>query len=274
MNDDIQDIDAEIKSALAGVIDEPAEIQQEPEETPESIARSQGWRPKEEFEGDKSKWVPADEFVRRKPLFDKIHEQTRLNKDLQEALKHQAETLKRIEERTRREEQEKYERKLDELQRAKKEAFQSGDEEAFERAEQQIEKVKASQVEESKPQTVPDDRAQVVESWVSKNQWFNTDPALKKYMIAAQNENLAKGMSLEEALRESEREVKAEFAHKFQNPNKEKPSPVIASNPEPKKASIDALPSEFRGVFRTLSRLTGITLDEYIAEQKRAGNLK
>jgi len=36
-------------------------------------ARASGWRPKEEFEGDPDEWVDAGEFVRRKPLFDQIH---------------------------------------------------------------------------------------------------------------------------------------------------------------------------------------------------------
>ena len=38
----------------------------------ESEAREQGWKPKEEYEGDPEKWRPAKEFVERGELFGKI----------------------------------------------------------------------------------------------------------------------------------------------------------------------------------------------------------
>ena len=38
----------------------------------EEAARKEGWRPKEEFEGDPEKWRPAKEFVERGELFGKI----------------------------------------------------------------------------------------------------------------------------------------------------------------------------------------------------------
>ena len=59
------------------------ESQNQPSEA-ESEARAQGWVPQEDFEGDKSKWVDAAEFVRRGELFRKIDTQ---NKELKETKK-------------------------------------------------------------------------------------------------------------------------------------------------------------------------------------------
>ena len=43
----------------------------------EATARTQGWKPKEEFTGDPALWVDAKEFVGRAPLFDKIKGQSK-----------------------------------------------------------------------------------------------------------------------------------------------------------------------------------------------------
>lgn len=45
--------------------DEPETVETEQREAAEAEARKQGWAPKEEWKGDPSKWVDAQEFVRR-----------------------------------------------------------------------------------------------------------------------------------------------------------------------------------------------------------------
>ena len=53
----------------------------------EAQAREQGWRPKEEFEGDASKWRPAKEFIERGELFGKIDSMGKELKETRKALK-------------------------------------------------------------------------------------------------------------------------------------------------------------------------------------------
>ena len=53
----------------------------------ESEAREQGWKPKEEYEGDPEKWRPAKEFVERGELFGKIDVLGRELKETKKALK-------------------------------------------------------------------------------------------------------------------------------------------------------------------------------------------
>src|SRR5574343_553334 len=53
----------------------------------EEQAREQGWKPKEEYEGDPNKWKPAKEFVERGELFGKIDTLGRELKETKKALK-------------------------------------------------------------------------------------------------------------------------------------------------------------------------------------------
>ena len=48
-------------------------------------AMEMGWRPKEEFNGEEDDFIDAKEFVRRKPLFDKIDSTTRELKQFKKA---------------------------------------------------------------------------------------------------------------------------------------------------------------------------------------------
>ena len=49
-------------------------------------AMEMGWRPKEEYNGDEENFIDAKEFVRRKPLFDKIEHQGKQIKAVTKAL--------------------------------------------------------------------------------------------------------------------------------------------------------------------------------------------
>ena len=62
---------------------EDTELKQEPvKQEPvqltaiEERASAQGWRPKDEWDGDPDEWVSAREFVRAGELFKKIDDQT------------------------------------------------------------------------------------------------------------------------------------------------------------------------------------------------------
>ena len=72
------------------VIDTPQVTDNTPEtniDPYESQAREQGWKPKEEYEGDPNKWRPAKEFVERGELFTKIDSMGKELKETRKALK-------------------------------------------------------------------------------------------------------------------------------------------------------------------------------------------
>jgi len=79
----------------------------------ESQAREQGWKPKEEYEGDPEKWKPAKEFVERGELFGKIDT---LGKDLKETRK----ALKMLQEHHAKVKETEYKRAVDDLKHFKR----------------------------------------------------------------------------------------------------------------------------------------------------------
>ena len=70
--------------------------QDQPELTVEDKAREMGWSPKEDFEGDESKWVSAETFVARKPLFDKIESQSKYIKSVEKSTRQTQEALQAL----------------------------------------------------------------------------------------------------------------------------------------------------------------------------------
>ena len=74
----------------------------------EQQAREQGWRPKEEYEGDPEKWRPAKEFVERGELFGKIDT---LGKELKETKK----ALKMLQEHNEKIKESEFKRAVEEL---------------------------------------------------------------------------------------------------------------------------------------------------------------
>ena len=69
-------------------VQQPEQKQVTPEvDSYELQAREQGWKPKEEYEGDPEKWRPAKEFVERGELFGKIDTMGKELKETRKALK-------------------------------------------------------------------------------------------------------------------------------------------------------------------------------------------
>ena len=113
-------MDEVIQSAPVEEQQPQAEVSQPQEQQPhiesdpyESEAREQGWRPKEEFEGDPEKWRPAKEFVERGELFGKIDT---LGKELKETKK----ALKMLQEHNSKVKETEFKRAVEELKSLQK----------------------------------------------------------------------------------------------------------------------------------------------------------
>src|ERR1700744_197602 len=92
-----------------------------PEYTPIQLkAIDQGWKPKEEYEGDESDFIDAPEFVRRGELFSKIERQSqeiKATKSAIEALRHHNAKIEQL----------AYQRAMRDLQKQQKQAIAEGD---------------------------------------------------------------------------------------------------------------------------------------------------
>jgi hypothetical protein len=250
------------------VVDQQVEnqVQNAPEPSPVELeARNQGWVPKEEFTGDEKQWIDADEFVRRKPLFEKIDRQNRELKEVKKALDqltaHHAK-VKEVE----------YERALAALKAQKAAAFEEGDAAKIVEIDEQIADTKEEQKAfkaEATRQAQAEARAihPEFEAWTKRNSWYTADPIMKAAAdaigIQLAQAATAKGEApdREAILKGVETKIKAEFPHKFRNPNREKPGAVESASPKGTKSDTDYSPSDFerqvakrfvrQGVFKT-----------------------
>lgn len=140
------------------------------EENPIEVkAMSMGWRPKEEWQGDESEFIPADEFVRRKPLFDKIEHQSRKLKTVEESLKQLTEHHQKVREI-------EYQRALKEIKDSKRTALKEGDTALALELEDQMETLQEEfkQVQSQAPQVAQTQTGPSPEflTWVNSNQWY------------------------------------------------------------------------------------------------------
>jgi hypothetical protein len=230
-------------------------------------ALSQGWVPKDDFEGDPEKWVDAGEFVRRGELFRKIENQSKELKDVRKALaelgKHNAK-IRDIE----------YQRALESLKAEKKAALNEGDANKVVEIDDQIDLVKAQQRNEqaqAAQAAVPQELHPELKNWINRNGWYETTPSMRGWADARGVELAQEGKSPNEVLSILEKEVKSRFSEKFHNPNRDKAAAVEA--PSRNRASAKADP-EFelsdveKQVMNTLVRQGVMTKEKYIADLK------
>lgn len=240
----------------------------------ESKARERGWRPKDEFEGDKSGWVDHAEFNRRTELFDKISTQGKTIKSLRKQMDALIAHNKGIEERTRN-------KTIKELEQKRKEAVKFGDTKAFEEADQQLEEAKKEASFEAEEKDHDNDQEdqntgdgneieipQMVKDFAAKNSsWFDKDKEMTDFMLwKTQSIVNNQGLGLQEAMDLAEKEVKSVFSSKFKNPNKDKPNTVMGGSKQKITGgkSINSLTPEQKSVWHALKHT--MTEKEFLSQ--------
>lgn len=248
-----------------------------PEVNPvENQARAGGWVPKEEYQGDEHKWVDADEFVRRGPLFEKINVQGRELKEMRKALEQLKQHHTAVKETA-------YKEALATLKAQKKDAFNEGDPDKIVEIDDKIDALKdqqrqfqiqqAQEAQAAVQSTIPPE----FQEWTNRNPWYNNSKPMKAFADALGIELHSQGMSPQEVLKKVEAQVKVEFSHKFQNPNREKAPAVEGSAKGTGKAASterDNLTDIERSVMERFVRTGVMTKEQYIKELKQTkGNV-
>lgn len=238
----------------------------------EQRASSQGWRPKDEWDGDPDLWRPAKEFIDRGELFKKIDDQNRTIKEFKKTLEELAKHHSRVQ-------KVEYERALADLKAQKKEALNEGDADAVVDLDEKLALVREAQKEASQPVQVAQGPAEVnpvFTAWIDRNGWYDSNKAMRAYADRLGNELGSQGgMSPTDILSQIEREVKKEFAHKFNNPNRDKPGSVEGStNKGPKSKETFTLSDEERRVMQKFIKVVpGMTEEKYVADLKKIKGL-
>lgn len=199
---------------------------EKPAPTPtQEKALEQGWKPKDQFEGNEEEFIDAAEFVRRGELFGKIEHQSRELKSVKDALNALRQHNSKIE-------QSAYDRALKSLKDQRRQAIVDGETDKAFQIEDQIDEAQKDRDRVAREAAVPAVQTIPPEftAWMDKNPWYTKDKIMR---VAADKIGLdygAEGRSPAEVLKLVEREIKEAFPHKFTNPARERESAVEPSS--------------------------------------------
>jgi len=233
----------------------------------EDTAREQGWRPKEEYEGDPSKWVSAETFVAKGELIDRIEQ---LGKKLKDSEK----TIKLLSDHHQKVKESEFKRAVEFLKAQKKAAYEQGDVDKIIELDDKIAEVRDTQKAQkqqeavnAEPETHP-----AFQSWVSENKWYEKNSEMRAdadaFGEAYARNNPDKTPA--DVLEFVAKKIKKAYAEEFQNPNRNRPSGVEGGGGNRQGASRDSftLTEEESRVMNTFVRNGVMTKEEYITQVK------
>lgn len=238
-------------------------------------AMEMGWRPREEFNGDDDDFIDAKEFVRRKPLFDKIEKTGSELKQMRKAFDALKTHYTSVHESA-------YKQALANLKKARQQAITDSDGERFEEIDNEIKRVEAAvteiktvgNVEEStQPQVDPRFTA-----WTNRNPWYTSVSHMRAFADEFGSKLAAQGVEPIEILKQVEKAVREEFPNRFRNSNKDDAPDVGTSGTRPNSAKKDdfKLSEQEERIFQTLHKSDPktFTREKYVAELKAVKGIK
>jgi hypothetical protein len=228
----------------------------------EQQALEMGWRPREEFDGDDDDFIDAKEFVRRKPLFDKIENTSKELKQVRKALEQFKTHYSAVKET-------EYNRAMSALKEARKTALADGDGDRFESIDaeiqvDEIQKAKNTPIVQDEPAFPPEFVA-----WKEQNKWYDNKRFMKAFADDYGVELHKRGLSPTEVLKQVAQEVRKKFPDEFVNPRKASAPDVETSRGTTSETSIEkGLTATERSIMNTLVRGNHITKEKYLADLK------
>lgn len=222
-------------------VNEEAEGQTEEQEAPkeseaETKAREMGWRPAEEWEGDSSRHLSAEDFLKRndhlKSRGDEILRQD--NQRLERELREVRTTLDGLKDHFSKAENRAYEKARKEIEGQMRSAAEEGDTQAYDAAKRDMDELDRDIKEASKakaPDYNPDEDPDFL-AWTSDNAWYNNDP-----FLTAEADKIAPVIARKRLTGRAHYDaitaaLKTEYPSKFDrsNPKRERPSAVEGAN--------------------------------------------
>ena len=168
-----EELRQEVEQVQEPVVEQTTE-QTQPELTEvEQRALEMGWKPKTEFNGDEHDFIDAAEFVRRKPLFDKIDT---VGKELRETKK----ALEMLQAHHEKVKEAEFQHALKSLREEKKAALEAGDADRLIEIDDKIAETKAQEIvaRNQQQQQAAQPHPGFV-AWVQQNKWYQTNAELR-----------------------------------------------------------------------------------------------
>ena len=214
---------------------EPEAVQEEAAEESnlsetEQKAFDQGWRPKEEFEGNEDNWKTAKEYIKDGEFISKIAELNRRMDSQKAEFDERLDNTNKLNEARRTAE-------IEDLKAKQREAVNMADEDAYDHAQKKIDQLEESKVDVSNQ---PQGKDPAISEWEAKNEWIN-DPGDEKTSIAQGlfNNYLIKnkGHTAKQALEH----VDSRLANLYpvSNPRRDQPDATETGTKRPKQKNRD-----------------------------------
>lgn len=244
------------------------------EPTAEDRAMENGWRPKEEWQGDPDDWVDAKQFNFRGELMERIKSQ---NKQLHKATS-EIQALKtnyqQFQEHTKQLAEVELKKQLQQLKDVKKQALEENDYDTVVEVDEKVADLKAIQKETPPPPQPTLDPE--IAAWIEANPWYNDDPVKRGAADAVFDKNKAEypDKSMSELLKEVGNTIEA----RFEQPKRSNNNPVTASStggkPTKRGPTHHDLSDEQRRVGKTFVDSGAIkNLTEYAKQLAEIGGL-
>ena len=260
-----------LEASLENTAPEKTENFTEEIDSIEDRAKRMGWVPQDKYKGKPEFWSSAEDFVAKgenelpvvKENFRRLDKKY---KTLEQDLAVMRESYTSFEKKA-------YEKALTEIKAQQKFAVEDGDVVKYDKLEQQKEELVKESVVEKKKQSETPQIPQEVNDWVDKNPWYHSDMELqsKAEEYSTRLERSRPDLSLEENLQEVERQIKVNFAHKFENPQRRQPSSVLSGDgaraaSKSRVKTFSDLPDDAKKMCLMFERRKVTTRDKYIKD--------
>jgi len=238
----------------------------------EQQAMEHGWQPEEAFKADPKnsgkKWRPAEEFMDRKSLFDKIEDQHKELRTLKKGIEALTQHNKIIE-------QTSYERAIKELRAERRKALEDGELTKAEDIKDQIEEIQKTQTQAAnQPQQTEHPE---FTQFKQNNDWYGKDVKMTAWADGMGALLARQGKSPSEVLADISKTAREEFPEKFsrRNPNKED-APAVGGGSTKRTSGGDTFKltdMEQRIMDNLIRAGAKITPEEYKAQLKKSKGL-
>lgn len=235
----------------------------------EQLAMESGWVPKDQWKGNPDEWRPAKEFNDRGELFTRIKSQSKELAELKQAMSFLTEQQKK-------QYNAGFQQAIRDLKSARDAALQEGDVLKAQQITDKIDEVKEQhQVQQVAPKQTPatPEPSPVFRTWFEQNTWYTKDKVLTKYADAVGFEYKSEHPESTEAemLAYVAKNVKKEFAHKFQPKGPPSPDGEGRGSPRgPVDSGIKTMESDMteeqRSIMKTILKSTGMTKEQYFKQ--------
>lgn len=274
MTDEIK----EVKKEEVKKEDQPSEV--------EAKAALMGWRPEDTWTGSKEEFIDAAEFVRRKPLFDKIESQKnfydRKLRDVEVTLNQLANHHAKVREV-------EYQRALTDLRQSKRAALKEGETAIALELEDKMDALNTARQGEIAEQHRVEQEAQNQRAaqptpefltWVQTNDWYAKDVEMRDFADGAAISYEKRIVSQtgrppapNEIFAYVVDKVKKAYPEKFENPNRDRPGNVTSGDRGGKGSpkTPGKLPQEYEDIARNFEKSGVMKRDEYIRQLTEMG---